>query len=407
MKTNLWQVGPGLLHPAVEAYTVGNDRALDQRLLGYDIRASRAHAVMLNAIGVLSKPEARAMNAALDELYREWAEGRFEVSEEHEDGHTAIELYLTDKLGETGKKIHTGRSRNDQALVMMRLYLKESLENVAELMGSTAEAYAAAAAAADSVPMPGYTHGQKAMPTTVSAWLDSFTAAFGDMRLGVESALRLIDQNPLGSAAGFGAGLSVDREFTAKKLGFGRVQENPMYCGLSRGLFELVAVQALNPIMVLAGKFARDMLLFTSQEFGFLSLPENLTTGSSIMPHKRNYDLFEIMRGQAAAFGAYPLRLQALAEGTGSGYNRDLQLTKEVTLTAFDTATSTLEILSLAVAELQVHKKALKKAMTSELFTVAEIDQLVGQGVPFRDAYMQVKAAHQRKSGGKAGRLLV
>jgi argininosuccinate lyase len=408
MRTNLWQTeGSGSLHPAVEAYTVGNDRALDQRLLGYDIRASKAHAAMLGSIGVLNKTETQAVAVTLDELYEEWADGRFKVSEEHEDGHTAIELYLTGKLGDTGKKIHTGRSRNDQALVMMRLYLKESLERVTELLDEAVKAYAGAAAAAGGTPMPGYTHGQKAMPTTVATWLDSFAAAFGDTRPIVGSALGLIDQNPLGSAAGFGAGLPVDRKFTTKKLGFAGVQDNPMYCGLSRGLFELVAVQALNPIMVLAGKFANDMLLFTSQEFGFFSLPENLTTGSSIMPHKRNYDLFEIMRGQAAAFGSYPLRLQAVAAGTGSGYNRDLQLTKEVALAAFDTVEATLKVLALAVANLRVHKPVLKKAMTGELFTVAEIDRLVGQGVPFRDAYMQVKVAHQRRRGGKAGQLLV
>ncbi|HEX5744519.1 MAG TPA: argininosuccinate lyase [Candidatus Saccharimonadales bacterium] len=391
MKTKLWQVTGAKLDPMIEDYTVGEDNVLDQRLLGYDIRASKAHVAMLGSIGILDKSGSKKLIAALDQLHKEWKAGMFQVRPEHEDGHTAIELYLTEKLGDLGKKVHTARSRNDQALVMMRLYLKDSLDRIDGSLATLVDAYGISAKRAGDIAMPGYTHGQKAMPTTVAAWLGSFAAGFDDLHTMLNAALRLVDQNPLGSAAGFGVDLPVDRDMTAKELGFGKVQDNPMYCGLSRGLFELVAVQALSPVMVLAGKFARDMLMFTGQEYGFFSLPAELTTGSSIMPHKRNYDLFEIMRGHADAFGGHMIRLQAIAGGAGSGYNRDLQLTKGVVLQAFDTAKATLDVLTLAVPRIKPDKDALSKAMTDELFTVARINELVGQGVPFRDAYMRVK----------------
>ncbi|MEK7594199.1 MAG: argininosuccinate lyase [Patescibacteria group bacterium] len=392
MKDKLWQTKTsGLLHPLVETYTVGNDYQLDQQLLGYDITATKAHVVMLESIGILTTSELNKLLKALDTLHQEWLSGVFEVTSDHEDGHTAIELYLTHKLGRIGKKVHTGRSRNDQALVMMRLYLKDSLQHVSVLVEELVGAYNIAADKAGKTPMPGYTHTQKAMPTTVATWLSSFQAGFSDVEALIKATSDLIDQNPLGSAAGFGVSLAIDRELTTKNLQFQKTQDNPMYCGLSRGLFELMSVQVLNPLMVLAGKFAQDMLMFTSQEFNFFRLPDNLTTGSSIMPHKRNYDLFEIMRGQAHAFSGYSHQLQAIAGGTGSGYNRDLQLTKSVTLTAFDTAKVTLETLALAVSCLKLNKANLKASMTSELYTVAAINKLVGAGMPFRDAYLKVK----------------
>lgn len=392
MKAKLWQTSTtGLLHPLVEAYTVGDDYKLDQQLLGYDILASKAHASMLASIGVLTKAELKKLIVALDNLNEEWASGVFKISQSDEDGHTAIEQYLTDKLGPIGKKIHTGRSRNDQALVMLRLYLKDNLEQVAFLNQDLVDAFNMAGKKAGKTPMPGYTHSQKAMPTTVATWLGSFGSAFADSHTILDATLTLIDQNPLGSAAGFGVSLPIDRDFTTESLKFQKTQSNPMYCGLSRGLFELQAVQALNPLMILAGKFAQDMLMFTTQEFSFFSLPDNLTTGSSIMPHKRNYDLFEIMRGQSHAFSAYAQQLQAIASGTGSGYNRDLQLTKGITLKAFEVAKNTLEVMALAVTQLKIDKVKLEAAMTEDLLTVTEINKLVQNGMPFRDAYVEVK----------------
>ncbi|HZL08234.1 MAG TPA: lyase family protein, partial [Candidatus Dormibacteraeota bacterium] len=254
-----------------------------------------------------------------------------------------------------------------------------------------ADAFAAAATNAGSTPMPGYTHMQKAMPTTVAIWLSSFADGFTDSRKILAATLEVIDQNPLGSAAGFGVSVGIDRDHTTKTLGFARTQKNTMYCGLSRSLFELLAVQALTPLMVLAGKFAQDMLMFTTEEFGFFSLPDSFTTGSSIMPHKHNYDLFEVMRGNAHSFTSYTGQLQAISVGMGSGYQRDLQLTKGTTLHAFDIAKSTLEVLALAVSSLRIDEKRLKDAITPEMLSVTAINKLVEQGVPFRDAYNQVK----------------
>ncbi|HEX3082366.1 MAG TPA: argininosuccinate lyase [Candidatus Saccharimonadia bacterium] len=391
MQTKLWQTSAGTLHPLVEQYTVGQDHLLDQQLLGYDIAASIAHAGMLQAIGVLTAAEQSALTQALNDLLAVWRKGGFTIQPSQEDGHTAIEQYLVEKLGDTGKKIHTGRSRNDQSLVMMRLYLKDQLKEVAALTASASKAFKTAAGGAGHTPMPGYTHLQKAMPTTVAMWLGSYADALADVPALLKATLALIDQNPLGSAAGFGVSLPLDRDHTTAALGFKKTQANPMYCGLSRGLFELMAVQALNPVMVLAGKFAHDMLMFTTEEFGFFSLPPAFTTGSSIMPHKQNYDLFEVMRGLAHGFGAHAMQLQAIAAGIGSGYQRDLQLSKGVTLAAFNEAVLTLKLLAEAVSALQMHPANLKAAITPDMHSVAEINKLVDRGVPFRDAYAQVK----------------
>lgn len=388
----LWQAGSAAaLHPAVEAYTVGDDHTLDQQLLGYDIQASKAHAAMLQSVGLLTSEECNKLLAALDELHDLWTAGKFAVQRQQEDGHTAIEAYLVDRLGSTGKKIHTARSRNDQAMVMMRLYLKDVLRQAGEGAAKVAVAFRATAKKAGMTPMPGYTHMQKAMPTTVATWLHAYADGFDDAARLVEVTLGIIDQNPLGSAAGFGISLPIDREHTTKSLGFAATQSNPMYCGLSRGLFELIAVQALNPIMMLAGKFANDMMLFTTEEFGFFGLPRQFTTGSSIMPHKQNYDLFEIMRGHAHSFGTFSHQLQALSGGTGSGYHRDLQLTKSAALRAFAITLQTLEVLELAVANLKINKNALQQSIGEDMKSVEKINTLVMQGIPFRDAYVQVK----------------
>ncbi len=392
MTNKLWQTNATTpLHPLIESYTVGDDFELDQSLLGYDIRASKAHASMLQSVGILTLKELHTLTTTLDDLHKQWKNGTFTVAKEQEDGHTAIEAYLVEKLGDVGKKIHTARSRNDQAMTMMRLYLKDSLQQIIVLTGQLIQNLTTAAANAGQTPMPGYTHMQKAMPTTVATWLGSYADGFSDAKTLASTILHIIDQNPLGSAAGFETTLVIDKEHTTKSLGFHRTQENPMYCGLSRGLFETYAIQTLNPVMVLAGKFAQDMMLFTTQEFDFFSLPSDFTTGSSIMPQKHNYDVFELMRAKAHIFGSYAQQLQAIITGVGSGYHRDLQLTKRIALEAFETTQDTLEVLNLIVPKLKLHKQKLSKAITPEMHAVTEINQLVGQGVPFRDAYAHVK----------------
>lgn len=379
------------LHPTIEAYTVGDDASLDQQLLGYDITATKAHVEMLGESGIIAKAESAVLSNALDELLILWQKGAFLIGNDYEDGHSAIEGYLTQQLGDVGKKVHTGRSRNDQALVMMRLYLLDALERALDKTNAVSQVFSQAAKDAGVIMMPGYTHQQKAMPTTVAMWLGSFADAFLDQTKLIKAARDIINQNPLGSAAGFGNSLPINREKTTNLLGFGSTQNNPMYCGLSRGIFELMAVQSLTPAMAFSSKFATDMLLFTMQEIPFFSLPETMTTGSSIMPHKHNYDVFEIMRGTAHAFAGYSGQLYALTSGVGSGYSRDLQLTKSITLKALHEYETTLDALLITVPAIQINKSALKSAMTDDLLTVAKINELVTQGMPFRDAYVEIK----------------
>lgn len=394
MSAKLWQATVAAdLHPLVEAYTVGSDITADQQLAGYDIQASMAHVMMLHSIGILTKQEEKQLITALTTLQTQWQTGSFQISSRDEDCHSAIEQYLTDRLGATGKKIHTARSRNDQSLVMLRLYMKDTLTQLQGLIDQLVIALRQKAEQAATTPMPGYTHMQKAMPTTVATWLSSYADSYSDLLGLLTSTLVILDQNPLGSAAGFGTNLAIDRQQTTDLLGFATVQANPMYCGLSRGIFELLAVQSLQPLMALAGKFANDMLLFTTQEFNFFSLPNSLTTGSSIMPHKHNYDLFEIMRGKSHIYGGYVQQLHTLVSGIGSGYQRDVQLSKTILLEAMSSAHATLEMVLLVVPELVIHRDVLEAAMTDDLQSVERVNTLVLQGVPFRDAYAAVKAS--------------
>jgi argininosuccinate lyase len=389
--TKLWQTAADL-NDLVEAYTVGNDYVFDTMLLPYDIEGTLAHVDMLAKIGVLEQPEYKRVAEALQGINTLYQKGEFQVTREQEDSHTAIEQYITEKLGDTGKKIHTGRSRNDQALVMMRLYMKAVLAKLDGQLQGLVETFDNKAQKTENIPMPGHTHMQKAMPTTVGTWLGAYRDAFADLAPAVQATAVLVDQNPLGSAAGFGViGLKLDREYTTDKLGFSKTQQNPIYCGLSRGYFELAVLQMCELIMTLSGRFARDMLLFTTQEFDYFSLPPEFTTGSSIMPNKRNYDVFEVMRGNAELSRGYCAQVQAIIGGIGSGYQRDLALTKAPFIRGAELTKDTLDVLLNVIPELKVHKAKLKAAMTDDLYATEKVYKLVGRGVPFRDAYNQVK----------------
>lgn len=382
------------MHPLVEEYTVGEDYRIDgEFLLPYDLTASAAHAAMLSKIGVVTAEEGETLKKALEEIGKLWKEGKFKVERSQEDGHTAIEQYITEKYGEVGKKIHTGRSRNDQSLTMIRLYAMDQVREVERLCKELATAANSKAKALEAVPMPGYTHMQRAMPTTVGTWLGSFAAGWQDAALPLEAALRVLDQNPLGSAAGFGInGLTLDRAETAKQMGFSRVQENVMYCGLSRGTFENMALQAMSLPMILCSRFAADMMMFTQQETQFLRLPDCYVTGSSIMPQKKNYDLFEIMRANGKVFGSLQIQIQETIIGLGSGYHRDLQCTKKAFVDACGLCTSTLRLLIAAVPELEARESHLNAAMTEELFVTDDVYKRVAAGRPFREAYAEAKA---------------
>lgn len=390
-RNKLWQI-KGPLNSVVEKFTVGDDYLLDQKLLPYDIKASLAHAKMLKRIGVLNNLELKKLEKGLNQILELWQKGKFSIKPEQEDGHTAIETFLTEKYGSIGKKIHTGRSRNDQSLTMVRLYMLDELKKTKELMKKLIGSLEKKSKSFKKIPMPGYTHTQKAMPTTVGIWLNSYAQALNDLMPLVDCLTGLLNQSPLGSAAGFGiSNLKLDRKFTAKLLNFRKVQNNPLYCGLSRGLFEAIFLNVFSPVMILIGRMANDLVLFTSNEFDFFALPDNMTTGSSIMPQKRNYDLLELARAKVSMFLSCRSQIENIIKGLISGYHRDLQLTKKIFIDGIDLVESNLEIMELVIQKLIIKEKKLRSAMSEDLYATEEIYKLVKKGMPFRQAYLKIK----------------
>jgi argininosuccinate lyase len=386
----LWQTWTSL-DSQIEKFTVWDDYLVDQFLLPYDIQASLAHAKMLRTIGILSDNELNQAIMGLTEIEEQFEKWTFKIHPSQEDAHTAIETYLTEHYGEIGKKIHTGRSRNDQSLTMIRLYMKdilaESNEKIKTLVETLDKRWCE-----PSISMPGYTHWQKAMPTTTSMWLGSFHDAMEDQLIILESLQSIFDQSPLGSAAGFGIGaFPNDREFTAKEMWFTKVQENPMYCGLSRGLFEHNILTTLGNFLMILSRFNNDILLFTTSEFGFLSLPDTMTTGSSIMPQKRNYDVCELIRAKISVYFGYADQMRNIHTHLMSGYQRDLQMTKGILINGYTLWASIIDIMTLIVDSIEFHWEKLQESMTPELYATDEVYKLVMNGESFRDAYMKVK----------------
>lgn len=390
MTTKLWQIWANL-NSQIEAFTVGDDYLIDQVFLPYDIKASLAHAKMLHHIGMLSSEEIKDAELWLSEIKAKLEAWEFTIHPSQEDGHTTIETYLTEHYGEVGKKIHTGRSRNDQSLTMIRLYMKDVLEESIQKIEKLAETLKKKWQE-NPLPMPGYTHWQKAMPTTTTTWLSSFHDALMDQLHILKSLEPIFDQSPLGSAAGFGiAAFPNNRIITATEMGFSKVQENPMYCGLSRGLFEHDFLTALGNFLMILSRMNNDILLFTTSEFGFLSLPDTMTTGSSIMPQKRNYDVSELVRAKISVFFGYADQMRNLYTHLMSWYQRDLQMTKSILLSGYALWTSIIDIMTLVVENIQFNKEKLENAMTPELYATDEVYKLVMNGESFRDAYKTVK----------------
>jgi argininosuccinate lyase len=387
----LWDKGVPL-DARVLDYTAGEDHALDERLVAYDVRASIAHAEMLAAQQLLAAADLTAIRDGLNALAAEHARGAWQVELADEDGQTALERRLTERIGAAGGRIHLGRSRNDQVLAALRLYLRDA---VAALRGGAAEVAAAlealAARAAD-IALPGYTHLQQAMPSSVALWARGFAAEIRDDAAGLEAALRRIDKNPLGSAAGYGTpGLPIDRQATQLKLGFAQVHEPVTAVQLSRGKAEAQLLFEITLLMQDLGRFAADVLLFATREFGFLRLPEAFTTGSSIMPQKRNPDVFELIRGRSATAQACLTETLAVCAKLPSGYHRDLQLLKFPLFRGIDLATATLAILPAAIAALEFDAQAIR--LDPSIHAAAEANRLVVQeGIPFREAYRRIAA---------------
>jgi len=380
------------INQTVEDYTVGVDYLLDLELLPYDIKGTVAHAKMLHKIKILNSKELSILSKGLNEILSLWKVGKFKIDKSQEDGHTAIEAYLTEHCGIVGKKVHTGRSRNDQALVTARLFSKEKLLEIKNQVEDLIKALEGQIKKQGKIKMPGYTHMQRAMPSSVGMLLASYHDSLEDDLILIDAISKIIDQNPLGSAAGYGENiLGLDRKFTTKELNFKRVQENPIYCALSRGKFENLVLQAISSVMFDIGKIASDLLLFTTKEFDFFTLPDSFKTGSSIMPQKKNYDVLELIRGNIAIFNGYQHQIENVIKNLFSGYNRDFQLTKEPYIKGMKLALDTIRVMTLVVKNLEAKKKNLESACTPELYATDEALRLVKKGKSFREAYQEVK----------------
>lgn len=386
----LWQKGKIKLQSIVDEYCFEKGVELDNHLVVQDVLGSIAHTYMLSKIGIITEKEFLKLKKCFIEILSLKQKGRFTIIPNDEDVHTKVENYLTDKLGDLGKKIHAGRSRNDQILIDVRLYSKEKLIDTALSLIQTAKKYTDQAQKYEWVPMPGYTHMQKAMPSSVGMWLSSFSEQFIDIFILLDAAFVLNDQSPLGSGASYGVSLPIDRELTAKLLGFSKVQNNSLYCQISRPTVLLSTMHVLSQIMLAASRFAQDLLLFTTSEFNFFSIDESFCTGSSIMPQKKNLDLMEHVRAKTKVIIGYEQIIASMITGLSSGYCADFGETKGLFMESFNIVLKTLEALGLVVKSLQPNIDILKKACTPELFAAHFAYQYVKKGMPFREAYQKV-----------------
>lgn len=387
----LWQVASTKLHPLVEEYTVGNDYLMDKNLLPFDIIASKAHAQALLKINILTVEEVEQLNKTLDEIQELFNKGQFEIKLSDEDCHTAIENYLVEKLGQLGKKIHTGRSRNDQVITATRLYTKSELKEISSELIKLQNVFLNFAKKYEFIPLPGYTHTRRAMPSSLGHWGASYLEELINNHLLLESAYKLNDQNPLGAAAGFGVNLDLDRKLTSKLMGFDRTQVNTLYVVNSRGLTENHILSVLVQIMLTLGRLSAEMIWFTTKELNYFKLPYEFTTGSSIMPQKRNPDAFEIMRANVSLMIGLQTQVRDTCKEVISGYNRDSQLTKEPLMRGLNLAKKSLAVASLIMAGIEPNEELLMKSFTPELFAANEAINYVKEGMAFRDAYQKVK----------------
>jgi argininosuccinate lyase len=385
-KTRLWEKG-GELDPLVHRFTVGDDPQLDLRLVHFDCLGSAAHARTLERAKLLTRDEAGRLTAELANIDRSAAEGGFAIPDELEDCHTAIESHLTAELGELGEKIHAGRSRNDQIVTAVRLFMRHHVLEWGDAIAATIASLAERIRLDGEVPMPGYTHTQPAMPSSVGLWLDAIAESLLEQMRAALHLFEQLDCCPLGTGAGYGVPLPLDRAWTADLLGFSRVQRNPIDVQNSHGRMETYFVRAAADVAAVLEKFCTDLILFSTAEFGFFSLPEALTTGSSIMPQKRNPDVLELMRARAVRLRARQHELEWLSAKLASGYHRDLQLTKGPVLGAADEIAAMLPIARCAVESFTIHRDRLAAAMRPELFAADAALQMVRNGVPFRQAY--------------------
>lgn len=400
MKTKkLWQKSDTKLNGNVLAFESKGDLQFDQKLLEFDVQGSLAHAQMLESIGILTGDELKQLTEGLNKILSLNKTGKFKLTIEDEDIHTKIENFLTEKYGEVGRKIHTARSRNDQVLTALRLYCKHNLKITRELAEDLKQVFKDFAELYGSQPMPGYTHMQKAMPTFIGVWIGSFYDSLNDDLIQISSVEQLIDQSPLGSGAGFDVPLSIDKNLTAKLLGFSKVQLNPIYCQNSRIKFEAAILSSLLQIQLTLNKLCSDIMLFTTTEFNYFEISDSITTGSSIMPQKKNLDLAELIRSKLHAILGNYVQIVSIGSNLISGYNRDHQDSKKPLMESFKITQDCLKATEILLENIKPNKKILQNVMTKELYATEEALKLVKLGIPFRTAYIEVA---KKLKGGDA-----
>ena len=395
MASKLWEKSVTVDHD-VETYTVGRDREMDLYLAPFDILGSMAHITMLESIGLLEKSELETLLNELREIYKIAEKGEFVIEEGIEDVHSQVELMLTRRLGDIGKKIHSGRSRNDQVLVDLKLFIRSRIEDLTQAIKRLFDTLIEQSDRYSKVLLPGYTHLQVAMPSSFGLWFGAYAESLADDLTILKAAYEITNRNPLGSAAGYGSSFPLNRTMTTRLLGFDSMDYNVVYAQMGRGKTERIVSQAIASIAATLSKLAFDACMFNSQNFAFIKLPDEYTTGSSIMPHKKNPDVFELTRAKCNKLQALPVEITLITNNLPSGYFRDLQLIKESFLPAFDEIISIINMVNAMMSQLKVNENILEDKRYELMFSVEEVNRLAQEGTPFRDAYKQVGLAIER-----------
>ncbi len=385
----LWQKGFEI-SKEIEVFTIGKDRDLDVLLALHDVLGSLAHIKMLQSIGLLTHPEWQTLTIELRTVYQEIQQGKFTIEDGIEDVHSQVELILTRRLGEMGKKVHSGRSRNDQVLLDLKLFIRHEIEEVVNLVKPLFNTLITLSNRYKDILIPGYTHYQVAMPSSFGLWFGAYAESLVDDMILLQASYKITNKNPLGSAAGYGSSFPLNRQMTTDLMGFDALNYNVVYAQMGRGKTERIVADAMASIAATMAKLAQDVCLYISQNFGFVSLPDNLTTGSSIMPHKKNPDVFELIRAKCNKLAVLPQQIAMITANLPSGYHRDLQIIKEDFLPAFEDLKNCLAITKYMLENMKVNPDAVKDERYRYMFSVEVVNQLVLEGTSFRDAYRKV-----------------
>lgn len=389
MATKLWEKNTQV-DKKIEIFTVGRDREMDVYLAKYDVLGSMAHIRMLESVGLLQADELKLLLAELKNIYQTAEEGSFEIEEGVEDVHSQVESILTKKLGDIGKKIHSGRSRNDQVLLDLKLFTRAEIEKLVQSVSRLFDTLIDQSNRYKDVLLPGYTHLQIAMPSSFGLWFGAYAESLADDLQMMLSAWKITNRNPLGSAAGYGSSFPLNRQMTSDLLGFDSMNYNVVYAQMGRGKMERTVSTAMASVAATVSKLAYDACMYTSQNFGFITLPDEFTTGSSIMPHKKNPDVFELTRAKCNKIQSLPQQITLITNNLPSGYFRDLQIIKEVFIPAFQELNDCLEMTNMMMAQVKVNKEILNDTRYDYIFSVEEVNRLTLEGMPFRDAYKKV-----------------